>query len=118
VVGPGEVRLALKRFALKYGAAIVEAPAAYTTRDCATCGHRRDDVEDWAPLEIGCSSCGVVEDQDRTAARNLVARASDPVRGADGEALAPSTKAPRLRSRHTRKRKAEGGARQEAGNVV
>jgi transposase len=116
VVGPGAVRLALKRFAAKAGAAIVEVPAAYTTRDCATCGHRRDDVLDWSPLEIGCSSCDAIEDQDRTAARNLMAHASGPVPLESASVLASTSTSKKLRVRHTRKRAMMEIAREEPGD--
>jgi transposase len=104
IVGPGTVRAALKRFAVKYGSRIVQVPAAYTTRTCAECGHRRDDVLDWSSLTIECSACGRTEDQDRTAARNL--RASGEVRREDAEPLA-SSKIAISRTRRNRKRSRE-----------
>lgn len=73
---PGEIRMALKRFAVKFGCEIVEVPAANTTRSCSSCGHLRDAG---AQLVITCGACGVAEDQDLTACKNLM-RASKEVR--------------------------------------
>lgn len=65
VTSPGALRDAL----VKAGA--VEIDPAHTTTDCAACGHRRE-VEDRTSLVLRCEACGVEEDQDRTAARNLL----------------------------------------------
>ena len=94
---PARTREEIRTFAAKYGAVMIELNPAYTTMDCATvistdpagglvrCGHRRDDVTDWSPLMVGCSSCGVVEDQDRTAACNLAMLASRTVLDDNGK---------------------------------
>jgi hypothetical protein len=90
-VSPALLRRELAWLARTYGAEVLEQDPAYTTRTCADCGHRRDEVEDWAPLEIVCAACAVVEDQDRTAARNRLALAPAPVPPASGEPLAAAS---------------------------
>ena len=63
---------------------------------------------DWSQVEIACPSCGVVEDQDLTAAKNLARAASAAVLGEDGKPLDPM-KSPTLKRklgvRQTRKRR-------------
>ena len=103
---PARTRQEILTFAAKYGAVAIEIDPAYTTMDCATCGWRRDDVADWTPREIACSACGVIEDQDRTAAMNLARRASATVLDEHGKPLDPSdsrTSTRKLGSRRTRK---------------
>lgn len=103
---PARTRMEIKTFGAKYGALVLEMDPAYTTMDCAACGWRRDDVTDWASLQVGCSGCGVVEDQDRTAAKNLARLASDAILGEDGKPLAPGKTArssKKLGARRTRK---------------
>ena len=73
---PAKTREELKRFAKKYGAALVEADPANTSRDCSACGNRRDDALDWSARVVRCSVCGSEEDQDITAAKNLAGIAS------------------------------------------
>lgn len=81
---PARTREEIERFGRAYGATVVRVNPAYTTMDCAHCGHRREDVADWAALEIRCPACGVTEDQDLTAAKNLCRAARD-AGGASGE---------------------------------
>jgi len=52
----------------------VTTAAAQTTMRCADCGHVED--FDRLPLAHTCGACGVTEDQDRRAARNLLDRAA------------------------------------------
>lgn len=112
VVAPFAMLAALKAAATKRGRTLVEAPPEYTTMDCSACGHRR---EQSAELEIRCSACGLVMDQDLTAAINIMARGAD--QKGNGEALdamIPETSGQRkLRRRGTRKaasRPLEAGA--------
>lgn len=72
---PALVRRELKTFSTKYGATLIEVDPAFTTKDCAHCGEARE-IKDAAELLIACNHCGHEEDQDRTAARNLVTRAA------------------------------------------
>ena len=53
----------------------VEAPAPRTTMECADCGIPMD--FDRVNLMVRCPTCGKLEDQDRRAARNLLARGSE-----------------------------------------
>ena len=70
-----------------YGREFVEVPAAYTSRDCSSCGHRTDNM----PLSIRfwtCPVCSAEHQRDVNAAQNILGRAglvSDNVGG-----LAPS----------------------------
>lgn len=73
-LAPGEIRSALKQAAERYGCQIIEIPAANTTRECPSCHVLRTST---AALEMKCDSCGMVEDQDRSAARNLLAASGD-----------------------------------------
>lgn len=100
VVAPGRVRQLVSRFAAKYQATLVEVPAAFTTITCASCGHLRQ-VPDRAALELACEACGVQEDQDRTAARNI---ASAAVLAASSEASAKDKAVKKLGPRRTRKK--------------
>lgn len=110
IVAPASVRMAIERFSSKYGALYREVNPANTTRNCAECGAERV-VDDPADLMLGCDKCGVIEDQDRTAARNILRRASTEVQAEIAEALAPANStatAKRMGPRRTRKRKIEG----------
>jgi ribosomal protein S27E len=107
-LAPGELRVAIKQAASKYGTVVHELEAAYTTLDCAECGHRRE-PEDRAALVLTCEKCGHAEDQDLTAGRNLL-RASGTLRDQDGKPLDPKaarTSAKKLAPRRTRKRVAD-----------
>jgi hypothetical protein len=91
---PARTREEIERFGVAYGAIVVRHDPAYTTMDCSACGHRRTEVGDWSPREIRCAVCGHVEDQDRTAAKNLcrimgaASDASGRVSSEDGESPA------------------------------
>jgi IS605 OrfB family transposase len=74
-LAPAEVALALKHACARTGAKIIRIDPAYTTRTCAACGVVRE-VADQKALVLTCHACGTAEDQDRTAARNLLASAS------------------------------------------
>jgi transposase len=105
IVAPASMRAALERFAKKYGALYREVNPAHTTRDCAECGAARV-VDDPAELMLGCDKCGVVEDQDRTAARNILNRARLELEAERAEALTPTSagpKAKRMGPRRTRR---------------
>lgn len=103
-LAPGEALLALKRVAPKFGCVVHELECAYTTIDCAQCGHRRE-IADRSQLVLTCDRCGHAEDQDRTAARNLLI-ASGRLRDADGRPLDPKVvrETKKLEPRRTRKR--------------
>ena len=85
---PARTREEIERFGKSYGAVVLRVNPAYTTQDCAHCGHRRSEVEDWTLVEIGCAACGVVEDQDLTAGKNICRIASATVLDEDGKPLA------------------------------
>lgn len=105
LVAPASARAALERFAKKYGALYREVDPANTTRNCAECGAERV-VDDPAELMLGCDKCGVIEDQDRTAARNILARARLEVEAERAEAMTPTSataKAKRMGPRRTRR---------------
>lgn len=111
-LAPGEVIRAVKQAASKYGAIVHELDPADSTRSCAQCGVLRT-VADQRKLVLECDACGYAEDQDRTAARNLL-RASELVRDEDGRPLDAGVtrgSAKKLAPRRTRKRKVDGGAR-------
>jgi hypothetical protein len=99
--GPGVVLDAVKKAVGKHGTRHVVRNAAYTTRDCSTCGHRRDFPQGaTAALELACDACGVIEDQDRTAAKNLLVGWDQ-----EGDGRAKATRA--IRTRQNRKRAKE-----------
>lgn len=105
IVAPASTRAAIERFAKKYGALYREVNPMNTTRNCADCGAERV-VEDPAELVLSCDKCGVIEDQDRTAARNILARALLEVEAERAEALTPASataKAKRMGPRRTRR---------------
>ena len=105
-LAPGEVHRAIKQAASKYGTAVHMIDAAYTTMTCAQCTHVRE-IADGSQLLLKCDACGFVEDQDRTAARNLL-RASESMRDTDGRPLDPGAarvSPKKLSARRTRKRK-------------
>ena len=76
-VAPSRVRADIEIWGKKYGATVVRVPTAYTTRDCSHCGWRRDGDPDPSELALRCPACGVSEDQDLTAAKNLAAAARE-----------------------------------------
>ncbi len=104
-LAPGELLLAIKQASSKYGCVVHEIDPAYTTLTCTACGLIRE-VQDQARLVLTCDGCGHADDQDRTAALNLL-RASAGLRDIDGRPLdakktATSTK--KMAPRRTRKR--------------
>jgi hypothetical protein len=105
-LAPSEVHIALKAAAPRYGSIVHVLEAALTTKRCAQCSHVRV-INDQSVLVLACEVCGLAEDQDRTAARNLV-RASETERDADGKPLASGSMrvTKKLAPRRTRKRKA------------
>ena len=72
IVAPGIFRAALRQAAATRGAALVDKPAAYTTRTCAMCGDVLDE-QDGSSLWLVCGN-GHRWDQDENAARNLVSQ--------------------------------------------
>lgn len=72
-LAPGEVRQHLRWLSKKYVTQLLEVNAAHTTKECAHCQQLRDGDIDWSQLVIACPHCGVSEDQDVTAAKNLLA---------------------------------------------
>ena len=95
VVTPGDFLARIKTYGTKYGAEVVAVDPCYTTLDCAACGFRRIDIVDRTPRDLTCSCCGVTEDQDLTAAKNLLQRASAQAQAETAALLAgfaPTTK--------------------------
>ncbi len=86
-IGPAEIRVALKAASGTYRAELQLVPAANTTVICAACEKPRE-IADRKALVLTCLACGFAEDQDRTAARNLL-RANATDRAMDGTPLAP-----------------------------
>lgn len=109
-LAPGEVIIALKQAASRYGTVIHEVDAAHTTRACSACGHDRL-ITDQSELMLTCDDCGFEEDQDRTAAKNILRR-SESLRDHNGMPTDPSAKKERkkLAARRTRKRSVSAGA--------
>jgi hypothetical protein len=73
VAAPGELRVAIKDAAAKYGAAIVEIDSPDTTRACSSCGC----VNEWkasSSIIHSCAHCGETWDQDHNACCNMLAR--------------------------------------------
>lgn len=106
MVAPASVRKMLEQYALKYGALYREEDPADTTRDCDACGVRRE-IEDQSQLFLTCPSCGTTSDQDMTAARNILRRATARVAQEAAEALEPvssSGKRKKLAARRNRRR--------------
>jgi transposase len=70
-LAPGEAIRALRQAAPRYGATVYAYDPAYITRDCSHCGYRRE-LEQPHELRQICEKCGHGEDQDLTAAKNLI----------------------------------------------
>lgn len=102
-VAPALIRTEIKVMSAKYRARVVEVDPAFTTRDCARCGFRRDDVEDWSVVVVSCSSCGHAEDQDVTASVNIGRAASAQVAQAAGRPL-DASKSPNGRGKPRKRR--------------
>lgn len=115
-LAPAEVRVALRAAAPRHGSVIQEAKTADTTRRCTSCGHLRT-FEDPSVILLACDSCGEIEDQDRTAARNLVSAA---LRDEGGRPIDKSriVKAKKMAPRRTRKRKVEEGTGPVTGVIA
>lgn len=106
LVGPAAVRAAMESFSTKYGALYREISPVNATRTCRYCWTVRD-YEDSAELELGCKHCGVIEDQDATAAANIGRLASAEVAAERAEALEPANsggKAKKMGPRRNRRR--------------
>lgn len=104
-LAPGELLRAVKQAAGKYGTVVHEIDPAYSTLQCSACLEIRQ-VPDQSALVLTCNHCGVAEDQDRTAALNLL-RASGQMRSDDGGPLAdgsPTKTKKKLPPRRTRKK--------------
>ena len=112
-VSPGELRVRAIQMARSRGIRVVEVHPAGTTSTCPGCSADRGKCVD---LVVTCDACGVSEDQDRTAAREIARRASSEVRGEDGGPLAPSEKAPVRKVRRPRRKQKAEGARNDGGN--
>lgn len=108
-LAPGEVIIALKQAASRYGTIIHEVSPAHTTRSCSACGHDRL-IPDQSELMLVCDNCGFEEDQDRTAAKNIL-RLSETSRDTNGMPIdAVKKERKKLAPRRTRKRAASAGA--------
>ena len=115
MAAPGTFRLALINACHQRGTVVVEIAAAYTTQDCADCGFRNDfGAAAATSIDLRCGGCGVTWDQDRNAARNLLARhaASSPVAPGNSKALAggKSARQQRFSQRQDRGGVTNGGA--------
>ncbi len=85
VVGVGLLTDSLTKAVSKYQTQLIENDPAYTTRNCSACGFCRPSSAD---LIITCPACGVSEDQDLTAAKNLLTATSAAVAALSGGPLA------------------------------
>ncbi len=73
LAAPSLLRLAVVNAVEREGGKITKLPAAFTSRDCPDCGHRNPPSTD---LLVVCENCGVMEDCDKRAGRNLLAAAA------------------------------------------
>lgn len=73
VASVSELRLAIKNACQQAGTEYVATEAAYTTIDCAVCGHR-EKFDASAQVLHTCPKCGKLYDQDHNAAINLLQR--------------------------------------------
>ncbi len=64
-----------------YGRTFIRVPAQYTSMDCSACGWRNHEltlnVREWT-----CGRCGAEHDRDGNAARNILKRGMDKLKGA------------------------------------
>lgn len=104
IIAVGELRMRLKAMPKTRGLQVVEVPAAFISADCSACRTRRwaKPEERTADLLQTCPACGLTEDQDLTAAKNVLARGLALLR--DGDPLAPTAKEKAKTLRRTRKR--------------
>jgi len=73
--GIGSTKRILIETAEQAGRTVVLVEPAYTTQTCNACGARaKRRLELWDRVFV-CHACGLVEDRDRNAARNILARA-------------------------------------------
>jgi ribosomal protein S27E len=75
---PGDLRMAIRAAAKKYGARIDEKSAVMLTQTCSTCGENMR-VDTRPQIEVSCGACSAVLDQDDNACINLLAIASGKV---------------------------------------
>jgi len=71
----GTVKRTLIEYAQRAGRKVVLVPPAYTTMTCSRCGTRAKDRLLLSQRTFKCSSCNLVEDRDRNAARTILATA-------------------------------------------
>jgi putative transposase len=69
--GWGQFLVTLSWQATKAGTAIVVLPARDTTQTCSDCGTKAKPRIELSDRVFRCRACGLVEDRDRNAARNL-----------------------------------------------
>jgi ribosomal protein L37AE/L43A len=73
LAAPSELLGAIKNAAQREGVAVVEVPAAYTSKTCSACGHVNKKLH--AEVTWTCQSCGTIHDRDANAAVNIAQRA-------------------------------------------
>lgn len=73
LAAPSLLRLAVLNAVAREGGRSTKLPPAFTSRDCPDCGHRNPPSTD---LLVVCEHCGVLEDCDKRAGRNLLLAAS------------------------------------------
>jgi putative transposase len=66
----------LKQHAAKAGASVIEVDAAYTSQTCSACGHCEADNRP-SQAVFRCVACGLAENADVNAAKNILARGLD-----------------------------------------
>jgi len=106
ILAPALMRQTIEYRCRKYGSLYREEEAAFTTISCPSCGVERV-IDDPASLLLTCNVCNVTDDQDRTAARNLLTRARRRLAAEVAEAAAvpesTAAKPKKLGARRTRK---------------
>lgn len=73
LAAPSLLRLAVVNAVDRERGKITKLAAAFTSRDCPDCGHRNPPSTD---LMVVCENCGVLEDCDKRAGRNLLLAAA------------------------------------------
>jgi putative transposase len=71
----GETKRVLIEYGMRAGRTVVLVPPAYTTMTCSGCGTRAKDRLLLAERTFVCTSCGVIQDRDRNAAKVILATA-------------------------------------------
>ena len=84
--GLGMLAAMLEYKAAWAGRTFVRVPAAYTSMDCHCCGWRKQDLI-LADREWECEGCGAQHDRDGNAARNILKRGMDKLKGAGAPLL-------------------------------